>query len=259
MEDYRKLIEREDLEVIGSSEDLDLIFEMSARYGKMKIINKFIFDQRINWHTKEAAFTNACKYGQRYIAKFIYDSCIDDKLNFSSTWMTMRGAIRHIIRRGYFAMLHDYRHFLVDHFSLAINDMVLWEMPSIEAVKVLDSMGTDIVNDVNFKIAVETGSVKIVEFFHKRGATLETQHILRAQNINAYDVVVYLAENGFEPTTDFYKRYVNFRKKVKAKRERRLANIVYYTLIAKIYTPGSDSANRLGWASYNASVEGRLL
>ena len=258
MEDYRKLIESEDLEVIGRSAHLDLIFEMSARYGKMKIIKQFMFDKRISVYTKDAAFTNACKYGQRYIAKFIYNSYLDDLLYFDYTRMTMKSGLRHIISRGYFAMLHDYRHFLVYYFSLAINDMVLIEMPSIEAVKVLDSIGTDIVNDTNFKLAVDTGCVKIVEFFHKRGVRLETQHILRAQNVNAYDVIVYLAENGVEPTTDFYKRYANFRKKLKANRERRLANMVYYTWIQKIYTPGSESANRLILASYNASMEGNI-
>ena len=160
-------------------------------------------------------------------------------------------------------MLYDYVEFITDNsitvFRLFANEFVLCKLVNLEAVKILDSIGTGIVSPFNFIHAIDGRSVKIVEYLHKRGITLNTQYILFAQNIKAYDIVFYLSENGIEPTTDFYIRYCNFRKKVKARRERRLTNMVYYVLIYKIYRPGSESANRLGWASYNASMEGRVL
>lgn len=254
MEQYRKLIESHDIASVENSLHLDLLFEMAARYGKMWIIRNFIDNVRINSNTRYMAFTNACKYGQREIAKFIFDT-LDNNL-----WaIDIFSMIRQMVIRGHIEMIYDYSEFLLNSaFGDNINKIAL-NSGKIEAVKVFDNIGTGIVCQNNLTLAVESKSREIVEYFHKKGVRLDREHLVLAENIKAYDVVFYFVENGLEPTTQFYKRYVTFRKKVKENRERKLGNMVYYVLIDKIYTPGTESAKRLAWASYNASMEGRVL
>ena len=256
MEEYRKLIENEDIESIEKSPNLDLLFEMSARYGKINIIKHFMYYSRIGYSEHENAFRNACKYGRREIAKLIYEVFIKHNINESACVLII--AIQQIIRKGHFDMLYDYSEF-IKSFSNSINECALDLKKNIEVVKILDSIGSGIVCAENLKYVIDTCDINTLAYFHKKGVVLDTQHLLYAQNKNAYEIVNYFAENGLEPTTNFYRRYVNLRKNVKVKRERYLANMVYYVLIQKIYRPNSQSAERLGIASYNASVKGFLL
>jgi hypothetical protein len=247
MEEYRKLINNGDIDKIARSREIELVFEMAARYGKLEIIRHFLDDSRISTACRYAAFTNACRHGQRDIAKYIYDK---GEIAMTSTVLEV------MMRRGHFEMLRDYSNYLEDASYYA--DLILTQLCSVEAVMILDSIGSNIVCRENLALAIRGKSLKIVEYFHKRGVSLDIQHLLIAQNVNAYDIVFYFSENGLEPT-DFFRRYVNVCKKVKARRERHLANKVYYVLINRIYTPGTECANRLALASYNASMEGRLI
>ena len=213
-----------------------------------------MFHKTIFQHERENAFKNACKHGHREIAKLIYDVFVNENIDlFSGSPKSMLiYAIHQLIRKGHLDMLNDYRECILNsNFSEIINNYVLLFAPNFNTIKVLDLIGTGIVCCKNFKYAIRSECINNIMYFHKKGIILENQHLLYAEHIQAHEIVTYFSENGFTPSTEFYKKYVTFRKKIKAKRIRYLANMVYYVLIQKIYTPGSDSANRLALASYN--------
>ena len=248
MDDFRNKILTNNLKAIETSQHLDIIFEMaSGRIEGLDIIKHFI--DQVDSKTKLSAFSNACRKGNRENAKFIYERCTFSDKDIHRSFLDL-------IRKGHVDMIKDYK-WLALYSSTLTNDTAI-HTKNIEILKLIDSFGTNLLTTYNFNYVINLKCLEFVKYFHQHGMTTDVQ-MRQAVAVNADDIIYYFAKNGIDPIDNFWRRYVNLRKKSELARERYLANKVYYILIQKIYKYGSESSIRLGLASYQATIENRFF